>query len=360
MEVLQFVTDDGPAIGTPVYYSSIYGDKKGFVSGVKKLESGIKRYTLGAGGMLPDSPLDVVCVFEDLTETTIPANQAQEWIAKAARYGLEAQTPEFVADLASKAKAKKIAEYEAREKERKEAAEAAQAFRDKYRDKIPADAVAVIVANYEQDDSDVMTDYFSTRTTRTVILAFSKHTRDLFPELRKAARNFAETAHIADADESGEHREKWSMGAGYYLTASGGMKYADGWKIRKERLSTYGGNNDPAAALPVGEWAVPEIEPEAQKSSRAKAAQGDAEKVQTGAEVVGGMTISEHTHTKKGFKMWIVQAPDRVERSTFDSWLHRAKEGRGWYSRKWGDTPAGFAFKDQSEAEKFAKGCDHV
>ena len=74
-----------------------------------------------------------------------------------------------------------------------------------------------------------MTDYFAYRTVRTVILGFSSHTRDLFPEMRKCAANFPETAYLAEANEEYERREKYSMGAGYYL---GQSKYY-GWIIKK-------------------------------------------------------------------------------------------------------------------------------
>ena len=77
-----------------------------------------------------------------------------------------------------------------------------------------------------------MTDYYRYRTRRTVILGFSTHTRDLFSEMRKHASNFEETAYLAIENGKYEHREKYSMGAGYYL---GESKY-HGWIIQKERL----------------------------------------------------------------------------------------------------------------------------
>lgn len=67
-----------------------------------------------------------------------------------------------------------------------------------------------------------------------------------------------------------------------------------------------------------------------------------------------GVTIEEHTHTKKGFQMWIVCLSERVEREEYTALLSKAKSAGGWYSRKWGDCPAGFAFKDPAAAEKFA------
>jgi len=172
------------------------------------------------------------------------------------------------------------------------------------------DCPAVIVAEYRVDDSDSQIDYFSSHTTQRVILAPSKHTRDLFPEMRKAAALLPETAHLGpgcghfspyvavgqdfidgtcfykgqhspwhrdmDHDERGiaytfttreeaqthidkmgephsitmrdageipftweigeddiEHREKYSMGAGYYL---GHPYHRGGWKVEKHTL----------------------------------------------------------------------------------------------------------------------------
>lgn len=171
----------------------------------------------------------------------------------------------------------------------------------------PTWAQAAIVAELEQDECDSQTDYFATSTSRRVFLAWSKHTRDVFSETRKAAATFPETAHLgpgkdlykatvvttsdiitngsaywkgtgshwhsdlyddqssgvefatrADAEafvaakgapepiafegnlatfewnidrQSVEHREKHSMGHGYYLKRSG--RYSSGWAVRK-------------------------------------------------------------------------------------------------------------------------------
>lgn len=110
---------------------------------------------------------------------------------------------------------------------------------------IPADAQAVIVACMKVDDSDSQSDYFASHTSERVYLAFSTHQRDLFAEMRKAAANCTiegvakyATAPAGDytngAHPKDEHREKWSMGAGYYL---GDSKYS-GWIIEKDRIST--------------------------------------------------------------------------------------------------------------------------
>ena len=97
---------------------------------------------------------------------------------------------------------------------------------------IPADTKAVIIAELHENESDSMTDYFGYRTVRTVILGFSNHTKDLFSEMRKYASNFDETAHLATENKEYEHREKYSMGEGYYM---GKSKY-HGWIVKKNKF----------------------------------------------------------------------------------------------------------------------------
>lgn len=60
----------------------------------------------------------------------------------------------------------------------------------------PVWAETVIIAQLYEDQSDVMTDYFNGKCVKTVVLAWSKHTRDLFPEMRKAADLYPPTQHL--------------------------------------------------------------------------------------------------------------------------------------------------------------------
>jgi len=118
---------------------------------------------------------------------------------------------------------------------------------------IPADAKGVIVAYLESlhDSSDPYSDYYRTKDDRVIVLAWSKHTRDLFSEMRKAAKNHPDTAFLADPEQSTEHREKYSMGGGYYLTNKGYIY--TGWKIQKIRFWS----DDKARSIPYGEIAIP-------------------------------------------------------------------------------------------------------
>lgn len=169
---------------------------------------------------------------------------------------------------------------------------------------IPADVKALIIAEKHKNESDIQTDYFSHAVTDTVILGFSRHTRDDFREMRKYADKIPETKHLGQGhfeprviigedfqqaqyyykgsyshwhreltekegyqlvfstkqaaeeyitkaglpesitfdgkliafewkieEEKLEHREKWSMGAGYYLKDGG--RDETGWAIEK-------------------------------------------------------------------------------------------------------------------------------
>lgn len=134
-----------------------------------------------------------------------------------------------VAILLQEAQTKANAEADEEEKERIRVEEVKAIGSKRFAEILPENALGVIVARLKQDESDSQTDYFASRTTRTVILGFSTHKRDIFSEMRKHASNFEETTYLAEYNADYEHREKYSMGAGYYL---GESKYS-GWIIEK-------------------------------------------------------------------------------------------------------------------------------
>ena len=89
----------------------------------------------------------------------------------------------------------------------------------------PPWAKALIVAEMEHDDCDSQTDYFATHTTKLIALAWSRHERDLFPELRKAAALYPPTAHL------GPGRGLWSCrvvieAPASFLNGGSGYMYA--------------------------------------------------------------------------------------------------------------------------------------
>lgn len=324
-----------PAIGTPVY--NPYSHDVGYIAEVKPCET--RSFMIGA--KMQPITAEYVIVYdrdgngEHWTASQSSNVQADEWVAEAARMGIE---PALNApDLLRLARAADNAEREKREQERQAAKAARDAYEREIAPKIPAWAAAVIIAEYREDRCDSMTDYFNSETTRTVILGFSKHTRNLFPELRKAALNFPDTADLFDAPASAEHRENYSMGGGMYLAH--GWRHRTGWKIKKRALG-----DDRARSIPSGDWFV--TAPAANPSPTQTAGT-------VSGPMAGGWTISQHVHTKKGFDMWICSLETRVERATFDHLRDRARDLGGWYSRPWGKTPGGFAFKSEAQALEF-------
>lgn len=210
---------------------------------------------------------------------------------------------------------------------------AAQAEFDKRR---PSWAKAVLVATEVIDDSDTMTDYFGHKTGETIILEWSKHTRDLFSEMRKAAAKHPKTAHLADAPAEAEHREKYSMGGGYYLKNGG--RHWNGWKVSKKGLSYY--TPATSASKPEG-WAAHLITDQ-------------DDKAETLNQELHLSEIQETHHTRDGHALYVVQLTERVDRPTFQIVNNHAKSCGGYYSsyRRDGALP-GFQFKTQESAQQF-------
>ena len=140
--------------------------------------------------------------------------------------------PLETAVLLTKAKEKKAEAERKAEEEREEYERIAKIGAARLRPLIPSDAKAVIIGELRVSECDSYTDYYDYRTERTVILGFSKHTRNLFTEMRKCAANFEGTSHLAEYNADFEHRENYSMGDGMYL---GRNKYS-GWTIEKEPI----------------------------------------------------------------------------------------------------------------------------
>ena len=140
--------------------------------------------------------------------------------------------PLETAALLTKAKEKK-AEAERKVKEAREEYERiAKIGAERLRPLIPTDAKAAIIGTLRVSECDSYTDYNDYSIVRTVILGFSKHTRNLFSEMRKHAANFEGTAYLAAYNADYEHRENYSMGDGMYLARN---KYS-GWTIEKEPI----------------------------------------------------------------------------------------------------------------------------
>jgi len=143
----------------------------------------------------------------------------------------ERMNEQELSQLRSRAEEKLRSDQEATRKKYVETDFLIETGKDLFKAFIPETAKALIVAELIEDESDIMTDYWGHKTTRLVILDYSMHTKNLFPEMRKAAAKFHETKPLAVKNEKFEHRENYSMGAGYYLKDE--WIHLSGWCIRK-------------------------------------------------------------------------------------------------------------------------------
>ncbi|SON54267.1 hypothetical protein HDIA_0726 [Hartmannibacter diazotrophicus] len=301
------ITNDNAAlfVGAPVYSRN----RQGYVTAIRERTA----QTFMIGRNMRENHFDVDIAWCDGTFAELPDGMVNDYIEEAARCRMTPISEGEARDMLANAKAEKARQQDRARADAELTREAYKIFREDAARRLPAWAKAVIVAEHVTDDSDTMSDYFASKKGRTIILAFSKSTRDLFPELRNAALNHAETAHLATAPENAEHREKWSMGAGYYLKVGG--RHSTGWQIRKLGLYDRGADN-----IPMGEWSLAEVA--APAPVQAPADEPDAP--------AAGMTIEKHIHTKKGFDMWVAVMSERVDRDTYDSLLDKARDFREW------------------------------
>ena len=102
-------------------------------------------------------------------------------------------------------------------------------------DQSPAWAKCLIVAELENDETDLQSDFHGSSTVRSIALCYSKHSRNLFPEMRKAAKLLPRLSKTTPIDEWTENRQNYSMGGGTFLSEYEYGRYS-GWKIRKVSL----------------------------------------------------------------------------------------------------------------------------
>lgn len=241
---------------------------------------------------------------------------------------------EDVAELYEKAKEKQESEQQQVEQEKERRKAVKEIGRRWLKENLPLDAKAIIIARLKVDKSDLQTDYYASKTVRTVILGFSKHKRDLFSEMRKYASNFKETAYLATYNERYENREKYSMGAGYYL---GEDKYS-GWIIEKspiydrnhkiEEFAYVAGSLDSIYLESNTNITKQETEPSLQfesehlafdlveYSEKAIALFGDTKTIKDLLKSMGGKFNPQLTHNGEKRAGWIFQPSKRAELET--------------------------------------------
>lgn len=79
---------------------------------------------------------------------------------------------------------------------------------------------------------------------------------------------------------------------------------------------------------------------------------GYVAKVDTGDAV---MKVVKSYHTKRNEDIWIVTLDRRVSAETYSALNSAAKRLGGYYAKQWGESPAGFTFKTEEDANKFAQ-----
>lgn len=133
-------------------------------------------------------------------------------------------------------------EIDAEKQANRDRAKAEQEIHSKYityiEQHMPIDTKAVIVAQHVSNDSNSLEDYHGSITNKTVIIGWSKHTRNLFPEMRKAADRFEPTQYLAKLPKDSEHKR--SYGSIQAFLKDTPNEYADGWMIYKINLFNYG------------------------------------------------------------------------------------------------------------------------
>ncbi|WP_417884278.1 LPD25 domain-containing protein [Vibrio rumoiensis] len=156
-------------------------------------------------------------------------------------------------EVIKEVKRKQEKEQRQKIKEREESIRAHQQKEQAFQESlnVPEWAQAVIIATkteYDSENSCPHTDIYESKTIKTIILAWSKHTQQRFPEMRKACLNHPDTAFLHDKTQSKEQRDNYSMGAGNYLTENNYLYH--GWKVRKQR---FWDENNKARSVPLGE-----------------------------------------------------------------------------------------------------------
>tara|TARA_R110001606_G_C15394867_1_gene652052 strand:- start:1641 stop:3047 length:1407 start_codon:yes stop_codon:yes gene_type:complete len=112
---------------------------------------------------------------------------------------------------------------------------------------MPKNTKAVIVAQNVTNTSNSLEDYHGSTTNQTIILAWSTHTRNLFPEMRKAAALHEDTKHLATLPKDCEHKRSYSSLNAYLKETSN--EFADGWLVHKVNLFDKGASWVPQGVL---------------------------------------------------------------------------------------------------------------
>ena len=182
---------------------------------------------------------------------------------------------------------------------------------------MPEGVQGVIIAELNETEyTDPSYECSTTRSVRTVILGFSATSRNGFGELRKAAANFPQTAHLSEYDPKNEHRYP-------VFTLGKSPKY--GWSVCKLTHYTREGYIDRLAYIAGNEENICLPEPKDEKraertetsvqggfiivdySEKAIAVFGDTKPVKDALHALGGRFNARLTHDGQKRAGWIFQ-----------------------------------------------------
>jgi len=322
--ITQITPKQTPYIGQPLISSSRYhgNTETGYIIDIRPANPNMS--TFGANGLQPTGEQLTVAWASGKIDNSITADAINDWVAAAQHSALPDwpdydDSPEFKA-----AQQAEEARLDAIVKERDEAEQARQQWKADHLPLVPAWAKAVIYAERVTDQSDSQSDYHGSKTEETIVIGFSKHTRDLFPEMRKACIGVPEVEHLAtdkfkmrvvvgedfysngahyykgsfsrwhreeetdqhfDSEEAAqayadahpiegtvcidgkeipfhwkitrietEHREKYSMGAGFYL--KDGFRESTGWGVHKRSIGEVGTDSRMNGIPELSRWEV--------------------------------------------------------------------------------------------------------
>ncbi|MCG4955680.1 hypothetical protein [Alistipes finegoldii] len=230
--------------------------------------------------------------------------------------------PEFmdafeVALLVRQAEEQATAQAIAAAKEKAEHDRIAEIGAQRLRRIMPEGVQGVIIAELNETEyTDPSYECSTTRSVRTVILGFSATSRNGFGELRKAAANFPQTAHLSEYDPKNEHRYP-------VFTLGKSPKY--GWSVCKLTHYTREGYIDRLAYIAGNEENICLPEPKDEKraertetsvqggfiivdySEKAIAVFGDTKPVKDALHAFGGRFNARLTHDGQKKAGWIFQ-----------------------------------------------------
>jgi hypothetical protein len=143
---------------------------------------------------------------------------------------------------------------EAEQKKQRQLAEAAEKeFSEYFEKNIPFGTEAVIVAQYVENTSNMNEDYHGHSTQKSIIIGWSKSTRNTFPELKRAAKVEEQTAYLAEPpspeNDMTNFEQRQSYGSIKAFLKDSPNENKTGWMVRKINLFKKGATYVPISTI---------------------------------------------------------------------------------------------------------------